>query len=232
MTVQLPDLPARIARLPKDERGYPVPRFVMWLTEDGKEGLRPPPGCTPNFDNARPDFRYADFGFRYLAFKRSLCWVCGEPLGAHKVYPIGPMCVINRVTSEPACHRDCAEFTAKACPFLTRPREKRNLKGLDPEASAPGLAIMRNPGCVALYETPLAKPFSDGKGGWLIRLDNPSRIDWWAEGRKATRAEVMASIDSGYPILEKEAWKDGVGAVDELARMAAAAMKYLPQEAA
>ena len=40
----------------------------------------------------------------------------------------------------------------------------------------------------------------------------------------------MASIDSGYPILEKEAWKDGVGAVDELARMAAAAIRLLPAE--
>jgi hypothetical protein len=202
--------PPRIQRLPKDERGYPVPRFVEWL-KDGK-----------------PDFRYADFEFRARAFKTGLCWICGERLGQHRVFAIGPMCVINRTTSEPACHRDCAEFAASACPFLVRPRQKRNAKGLDESAGAPGMMISRNPGCVCLYETKQASAFSDGAGGWLIRLGKPTRVDWWAEGRRATRAEIEASIDSGYPLLEQEAWKDGPGAVDDLARLAADALKLLP----
>jgi hypothetical protein len=138
------------------------------------------------------------------------------------------MCVINRTTMEPACHRDCAEFTAKACPFLTRPREKRNEKGLNPSAGAPGTMIKRNPGCVCLYETPLAKAFDDGMGGWLIRLDAPTRVDWWAEGRKATRDEIMASIDSGLPLLEAEAEKDGIAAQVALEEMRLMAMMLLP----
>jgi hypothetical protein len=129
---------------------------------------------------------------------------------------------------EPACHRDCAEFTAKACPFLTRPREKRNEKGLSPDASAPGTMIKRNPGCVCLFETPLAKAFDDGRGGWLIRLDAPTRVDWWAEGRKATRAEIMASIEGGLQLLEAEAKKDGADAVRRLGRMWQIAMHLLP----
>jgi hypothetical protein len=216
----LPDMPPRIARLPKDERGYPVPRFVEWL-KDGKRVEREEPG-------AKPDFRYADFEFRWRAFHNGWCWLCGERIGVHRVYVIGPMCVINHTTMEPACHRDCAEFAAKACPFLVRPRQKRNAKGLDEEASAPGTMLARNPGCVCLYETKEAKAFNDGKGGWLIRLGEPTRVDWWAEGRQATRAEIVASIDSGYPLLEKEAWKDGPGAIDDLARQAAVALKLLP----
>jgi hypothetical protein len=220
MTVNLPDMPARMKRLPLDERGYPVPRFVEFL-KDGNRVEREEPG-------AKPDFRYADFEFRWRAFHNGWCWLCGERIGVHRVYVIGPMCLINRTTMEPACHRDCAEFAAKACPFLVRPRQKRNVKGLDEAASAPGIAIQRNPGCVCLYETKEAKAFNDGAGGWLIRLGEPARVDWWAEGRRATRAEIEASIDSGYPLLEKEAWKDGPGAVDELARQAAAALKLLP----
>jgi hypothetical protein len=220
MPVSLPETPARMKRLPCDERGYPVPRFVLWI-RDGEAEKAGKPG-------AYPDFRYADYEFRARAFKTGLCWICGERLGRHRVFVIGPMCVINRATSEPPCHRDCAEFAAQACPFLIHPREKRNAKGLDEQASAPGIAIPRNPGCVCLYETSLYQAFDDGQGGWLIRLDDPTRVDWWAEGRKAVRAEIEASIDSGYPLLEKEAWKDGVGAVDELARRAAVAMKLLP----
>ena len=219
MPISLPDMPARIKRLPKDERGYPVPAFVEWML-DGKPAVRG--------GGSKPDFRYARPEFRARAFKQGLCWLCGEKLGQHRVYVIGPMCVINRTTMEPACHRDCAEFAAKACPFLVRPRQKRNEKGLDEEASAPGTMITRNPGCVCLYETKEAKAFDDGAGGWLINLGLAARVDWWAEGRQATRAEIQASIDSGYPLLEAEAWKDGVGAVDELARLAAVALKLLP----
>ena len=112
--ISLPDLPKRIARLPRDERGYPVPAFVEWMI-DVKPALVIAPGSKPDFRYARPDFRAK-------AFRIGLCWVCGEPTGSHKVYVIGPMCVINRTTMEPACHRDCAEFTAKACPFLIHPR--------------------------------------------------------------------------------------------------------------
>ena len=219
MTVNLPDMPARIKRLPTDERGYPVPRFVEWL-KDG-EPARGRPG-------AKPDFRYADYEFRARAFKHGLCWLCGERLGRHRVFVIGPMCVINRTTMEPACHRDCAEFAASACPFLVHPREKRNAKGLDEEASAPGTMIERNPGCVCLYETNDAEAFDDGAGGWLIRLGKPTKVDWWAEGRKATRAEIMASIDGGYPLLEAEANKDGIEALDELDRLTFEALELLP----
>jgi hypothetical protein len=227
MTVKLPPMPSRIARLPRDERGYPVPRFVEWF-KDGEVTLRPPPGMAP-LPGAAPDFRYADAGFRYLAFKRGLCWICGEPLGVHKVYAIGPMCVVNRVTSEPASHRDCAEFAAKACPFLTTPRRRRDEEGLDPEAAAPGIMIDRNPGVVCLYETPLAKAFNAGLGqGWLIRLDAPVRVDWWAEGRQATLEEVKASIESGFPLLMDMAEQEGPAAIAELMKMSVDAMRYLP----
>lgn len=217
--INLPEAPARIKRLPKDDRGYPVPAFVEWMI-DGKPALRG--------GGSAPDFRYADFAFRNRAFKQGLCWLCGDQLGVHKVYVIGPMCVINRTTMEPACHRDCAEYAAKACPFLVKPREKRNLKGLDPNASAAGTMIKRNPGCVCLYETPKASAFNDGKGDWLIRLGAPDRVDWWAEGRTATRAEITASIDSGYPLLFEAALKDGPEACEELARLTQDALKLLP----
>ena len=208
MPVTLPEPPARVARLPKDERGYPVPAFIEWI--DGK-----------------PDFRYARAEFRQRAFERGLCWVCGEPMGVHRVYAIGPMCVVNRVTSEPASHRDCAEYSVKACPFLVRPRMRRIPLKEDEPRNAAGLMLERNPGCTCLYETSEAKPFDAGNG-WLIRLGKPNRVDWWAEGRQATRQEIMDSINSGYPLLMDMAMQESVEAVDELARMRFDAIKLLP----
>jgi hypothetical protein len=220
MTVALPELPPRIARLPKDDRGYPVPKFVQWL-KDGK------PAADRTSPGAAPDFRYADPAFRSRAFKRGLCWICGEPTGAHRVFVIGPMCVINRTTMEPACHRDCAEFAAKACPFLVRPRMRRIGFDKDEPHQVAGNMIERNPGCVCLYETREAKAFDVGNG-WLIRLGKPERVDWWAEGRRATRAEITASIDSGYPLLLEQALKNGAEAGEELVRLTQDALKLLP----
>ena len=206
--MNLPDMPARIARLPRDHRGFPVPWFVRRI--DGE-----------------PDFRLVEPG-KLAAAHKGRCWTCGEPLGVHRVYVIGPMCVINRVTSEPASHRDCAEFAARACPFLTRPRMRRNQKDLPEDRTVPGIHLDRNPGAVALYETRTARPFRAGEGV-LFRLGEPTRVDWFAEGRPATRAEIIASIESGYPqLLEVATRYDGPDGVRELERQRGRALELLP----
>jgi hypothetical protein len=215
--VDLPPLPDRIARLPKDERGYPIPWFVAWM-KDGEP-------CADG--EGEPDFRVIGPRKIWTAWSHGRCWICGVALGVHRVYAIGPMCVVNRVTSEPPSHRDCAEFAAKACPFLTRPRQKRDRKDLPEDRSVAGIHVERNPGAVALYETRKATPFRAGDG-FLFRLGPPERIDWWAQGRTATRAEIEASIESGYPLLEEVARKDGAEALRALDRMRIDAMKLLP----
>lgn len=95
------DLPPRIAKLPTDERGYPVPYFVEWI--DGK-----------------PDFRVMSSKNLARAVKYRRCWICGEELGRFLCFTIGPMCGVNRISSEPPSHYDCARFAVSACPFLTR----------------------------------------------------------------------------------------------------------------
>jgi hypothetical protein len=201
-------MPDRIKRLPRDHRGFPVPWFVHWI-----DGV--------------PDFRVVSPGKVDLAHK-GRCWTCGEPLGVHRVYVIGPMCVVNRVTSEPASHRDCAEFAARACPFLTRPRMRRNEKDLPETLSVAGIHLDRNPGAVALYETREATPFRSGDGV-LFRLGEPAKVDWWAEGRQATRAEIIASIEGGYPQLFDIATRyDGPAGVAELERQRVRALRLLP----
>jgi hypothetical protein len=215
--IQLPEMPDRIARLPRDSRGYPVPWFVCWM----KDGEPCPRG------EGEPDFRVISPNGLSRAYQHGRCWICGEPLGVHRVYVIGPMCVVNRVTSEPPNHRECAEFAAKACPFLTNPRQKRDRKDLPEDSYSAGLPIDRNPGAVALYETRVAKPFKAGEG-YLFRLGPPDRIDWWARGRQATRAEIEASISSGYPLLEDIARQEGAKALAELARLRDVAFTFLP----
>lgn len=106
----LPEMPPQIRRLPI-ERGYPVPWFV------------------PKVDG-HYDFRLADYRRKLpLAIKKKLCWICGCAVGKEYVFPIGPMCAVNRTTSEPPSHMSCAEFAALACPFLLQKEQKRRSSG-------------------------------------------------------------------------------------------------------
>lgn len=190
----LPPLPARMKTLPLDERGYPVPWFVVWI-------------------NGKPEFRVADSAKMFRARRFGYCWVCGSNAGAVKTFLIGPMCCVNRVTSEPPCHLECAEFAALACPFLTLPKAQRRDANMPPGASDPaGLMIDRNPGVCCLWTTNRFRLFDVGNG-FLYRIGDPSHIAFYTEKRLASRAEVLASIDSGMPILRRLAEEDGVKAV-------------------
>lgn len=226
--VELPPPPPRIARLPKDSRSYPVPWFLAWMAM-GQE-------CDPAMPGAEPDFRVIKRGAREDAWQNRKCWICGGPMGVHRVYVIGPMCCVNRTTMEPPCHRECAEYAAKACPFLARPRMRRLPKddfAGNPNFHVAGKMIERNPGVTCLYEARNARPFKvpeapGGGAGWLIRLGEPERVDFWAHGRQATREEILDSIATGLPNLEALAKQEGAAALIELGRLTAEAIKLLP----
>ena len=129
----IPVPPPRIARLPRNHAGYPVPWFVA--TVDGT-----------------PDFRIVRPGGIKDAVRFELCWLCGQRLGANAAFVLGPMCTINRVSPEPPSHRDCALYAARACPFLTTPHMRRRTTGLPGDIVDPdGEMIARNPGVVAVW---------------------------------------------------------------------------------
>lgn len=210
----LPPLPPNMAGLPEDPRGYPIPWFV-YVDDQGK-----------------PDFRVIGPGRVATAFRQGRCWLCGRPLGRMKTFVIGPMCAINRVSSEPPSHLDCATFAAMACPFLTRPLAKRNDRDLPPEHQVPsGEPIYRNPGVTLVWGCLQFKPFFPEGGGVLFEIGKPSRVAWFREGREATRAEVMESIETGLPILRDIAEREGVFAVQELGERYDRAMQLLPRAA-
>lgn len=191
MTTLRPELkprPARIARLPLDKRGYPIPWFVAIL------------------DDGEPEFRAMDGRKLVIAIRDRRCWVCGDRLGAHLAFPIGPMCAVNRVTAEPPNHYECARWSVENCPFLTRPhmvrREDEFTAALEADGGVSGHMIKRNPGATAIWVTRTYDVFDDGKGKPLIKIGPAECVEWYAEGRRATRAEVLASIESGFPLLD------------------------------
>lgn len=205
-------------------RGYPVPWFVGWMDDDGETELKRGEGT--------PDFRVVASGAVSQAYTRSLCWLCGQPRGRYAAFVIGPMCAVNRTSSEPPSHPECAGWSACACPFLARPHARRREAGIPEVAENRSGHISRNPGVALVWSSEnwhrFAVPREFG-GGHLFKIGDPEEIAWFAEGRFATRAEIEASIESGLPILHEAAEKDGPAALEELAVAVATVDGYLPE---
>jgi hypothetical protein len=189
-------VPERIQKLPMDEKGRYVPWFVA-------------------FTDGKPDFRCVDGRKIIPALQDRLCWICGQRLGRFLAFTIGPMCAINRISSEPPSHKECAIYACQVCPFLATPKMHRRERDLPEDMVAPaGISIRRNPGVVLIWITqdfqPIAIPQENGGvgSGMLFQVGEPTMLLWYCEGRPATRQEVIESIDSGLPLLKEAAELD------------------------
>jgi len=189
MRDDLEPLPRFMRGLPVDNRGYPVPWFVPLL-------------------NGQPEFRGMDYEKFTRAVREHRCWVCGLPRGVYCTFTVGPMCGVNRISSEPPSHLACARWSARNCPFLSNPRMVRredevsnNLRLAEDSA---GVAIARNPGVVLLWINREFEIIPDAvkKGRYLFIMGKPEALEFWKERRSATPAEIEASIASGLPSLE------------------------------
>ena len=183
-------MPDRIKLLPIDpERGYPVPWFVKWIDD-------------------KPEFRLMDEEKWIEAIKRKRCWVCGQRLGVHLCFVLGPMCGVTRTTSEPPCHQECARWSALNCPFLLMPkmvrREDEEFLSKCPQ-SLGGIAIKRNPGVTLLWSTYSFEVWRPKGAGILITVGPPMEGEWYAEGKPASWSAVNDSVVSGLPYLEEVA---------------------------
>lgn len=205
----MPALPPRMARLPRNKAGYVVPWFVAWI-----DGV--------------PDFRVIGDGKLGDAIRFRTCWLCGGTLGANAAFVLGPMCIINRTSPEPPSHRDCADYAARACPFLATPNMRRRETGIPEDAREPdGIMIRRNPGACLVW---VSRTWRRQSGLLLWNVGDPVEARWYAEGRAATRDEVLASIDSGLPLLRAEAEQDPrpAAALAELDRQHVRALQLVP----
>lgn len=98
--------PDRIARLPHDRRGYPIPWNVL-RAEDGT-----------------PFFTVNDDRKALRALREQLCPICGERLGRWRWFVGGPLSAFDPhgYYFDLPGHRECMEFALQTCPFLAAPK--------------------------------------------------------------------------------------------------------------
>lgn len=110
-------IPANLSHLKIDARGYPIPFFVPII-----EGV--------------PNFKYADHKKQELCIAKGICHICGLKLITGNYFFItGPLGLENKVVTDPAMHKSCAEFALAACPHMFF--EKAERKALPEEGPSP-----------------------------------------------------------------------------------------------
>lgn len=171
----LPPLPARMFYLPIDDRGYPIPEFVSNL--DGKR-----------------DFRLVSLEHLANCIRHNVCWICGQRLDDWKVFVIGPLPAIQGLSNEPPSHVECAEFAVRACPFLLFPKTQHRSIDNPKAQKLPG-ATKGNPGVCCLY-TVRGYAHHKKPKGIIFHTGQAVRVDWYTQGRPATRSEVLAAINT------------------------------------
>ena len=219
-----------MADLNESIRHIPIPDHLKGRPISATGNLIP--WFVPRDLDGEPIAQAADPDKLRRAHLYKLCWCCGEPLGAHKAFLLGPMCMVNRITAEPPNHESCAEYAVRACPFLINPRMKRNPTTPEEHKLPPaGIMLKRNPGAVAIWITHTYLPFRDPNGGMLFSVGDPISIRFFREGRPATRTEILESINTGMPFLLGLAARENARAVLELFRQYNRALKLVPEDA-
>ena len=153
-----------------------------------------------------------------------------------KASVIGPMCAVNRITSEPPCHPQCARYAVQACPFLSQPRARRNEKDLPEERrEAAGIALDRNPGVTVIWASlHPSKPFQAEQvrkapsSNWARR----TRCRGGARAGRRPGKSAWTRSRAGLPALVEVALPDGREAMADLAEAVRKAVALLPADAA
>jgi hypothetical protein len=138
-------MPDRVAKLPRDVRGYPIPYTVM-IDAEGK-----------------PHFPVVDDVKRKDCMRRRLCGVCGELLGYWIWFVGGDRSAASRLFTDPPMHEECARYSLAVCAFLARPASKyrrpsepKQIEGADGERLVVAMdddGQTKRPPHMALYRT-------------------------------------------------------------------------------
>lgn len=169
-------MPAFIAMLPRDDRGYPIPYFSA--VQNGKAVI----GVV--------DLAKINSSFR---FRR--CFICGQPLTQAPVgVVIGAIGALNRITNEPSSHLACCEYAIRACPFLAR-GEMKALSHREGTITPDTLIDIKSPVHAIVYiEMLTTYPKVIDIATPLFTWPGERKVTWWRDGKMLGNTEARRVV--------------------------------------
>jgi hypothetical protein len=160
-------MPPDIAALPKDARGYPIPRSAVILPD------------------GTPDFRTINQQVWAELLGKRRCAICGGKMGLF-TFVGGPKSVSTHSFIDGPMHQACAEYALAVCPFLAAPKfayrkSAPEIAGLDVHVNEQ--MSTERPAYFGLAVTSGYKVHLYG-GEYVIRPDMYVYTEWWKDGVK------------------------------------------------
>jgi hypothetical protein len=198
MSPRIVPIPARMARLQRDGRGYPIPIIVL------------------RDSYGRAHFTINDETKRQAIIADDSCSICAGRLLRGRWFIGGPRSAFHPDGAyiDPPMHAECAHYALQVCPYLAAPNYSRRVdartlpKGetiltrdptMDPKRPSEFVAVMAT-GQHLIRET----IYAPGTGGRLriVRFIKPrrpyTRVELWRAGAMiaddAARGEIAALI--------------------------------------
>ena len=174
------DMPARIGRLPRDKRGFPIPQAVK-RDADGT-----------------PHLAIIDPARAAALHKTRSCGICGEKLLRSEMWFIGGSgdAAVSRREGfpDPPMHEECATFALRTCPHLSTPVYVKQIERPDVFT-----ALMTNSYRYRekLYRHKDRKPEDRRPGRYPVYYARKPwlRVTWWRAGQELTDPdEILRNI--------------------------------------
>jgi hypothetical protein len=125
-----------------------------------------------------PDFKVSDEKAIFRCVRNRLCGLCGKKLGRYMTFIGGPLSMHNKLFTDPAMHRLCAEYALQVCPFLSG--DIRAMATTYKHDAERILSTVDNhrPERFGLLETH-ACGFVQFRNETYIKTEEPAIITWW-----------------------------------------------------
>jgi hypothetical protein len=169
-------IPERMAHLPRDRRGYPIP----WSVYHDATG--------------RPHFQINDDVKRAIALARDWCPICANGLWRGRWFVGGPLSAFHPDGAyiDPPMHSECAHYALMACPYLAAPDYAKRIDARTLSKDDKSTMLLVDPTMIPERPEVFVALMTTGQEriGDNVRPRRPySRIEYWRHGKQISEEE-------------------------------------------
>jgi hypothetical protein len=180
-------VPAALADLPRDSRGYPVPHGVWRNPETGEH-----------------DFRILDQQLRLQSLKEKRCGVSGKLLREGEYWFIGgPTSVAGRLFIDGPMLFEVAEFSLMTCPHLALSASQYRRSGVEDRFHPAGTNLDKPP--ILMLGMSRSYQLEESEDFVYVRAGPWRAISWWQAGRRLSKTEAVATLARVAPDVKMPA---------------------------
>jgi hypothetical protein len=173
-------IPKRMRHLPRDRRGYPIPKSVLIDR------------------NGRPHFTINDDVVRLKQLVEKRCPICGAKLTGKQWFVGGPQSAFNEHGAyiDLPMHYECAHYALQACPYLAAPNYSGRINAATLSDDDDTMRVLLDqtmiPDRPPLFVAVQCRTHQITLNGYLQPMRPYLRVEYWQHGKRLDDAEGEA----------------------------------------